>query len=129
MNYGDLSSRDLVVRAKGGDSGALGALFARHIGPLRRWAHGRMPRFARSFSDTTDLVQDVLLNTFRRFDAFEPRGKKALRAYLRSAVHNRIRDEMRRIESRSQTTALTGEEPDEAPSPLTAAITAREIER
>ena len=46
--------------------------------------------------DTDDLVQDALLNTFRRLGQFRPRHDGALMAYLREAVANRIRNEVRR---------------------------------
>ena len=72
-------------------------LFRRHGPELRQWARGRLPRWARSVADTTDVVQDVLLRTFRRIDRFEDRGRGALRGYLRRSVMNRIHDEMRKV--------------------------------
>ena len=68
---------------------------ARHVGPLRRWVSGRLPRWARDLADTDDLVQDTLLRTFQKIDGFEARGVGALQAYLRQAVLNRVRDELR----------------------------------
>jgi RNA polymerase sigma-70 factor (ECF subfamily) len=47
-------------------------------------------------ASTDDLVQETLLQTFKRIEEFEPRGVGALQAYLRQAVLNRIRDELRR---------------------------------
>ena len=46
--------------------------------------------------DTSDLVQDTLQQTFVRLGGFGARQASALRAYLRRAVENRIRDELRR---------------------------------
>src|SRR5437867_2197018 len=86
----------LIERARAGDELALGQLFARHLKPLQRWASGRLPIWARSVADTDDLVQDTLLQTFKRIETFEPRHAGALQAYLRQAVLNRIRDELRR---------------------------------
>jgi RNA polymerase sigma-70 factor (ECF subfamily) len=94
---GASTSRQLIDKARAGDSRAVGELFHRHRRVLTLWARGRLPRWARSVSDTADMVQDVLLNTFRRLDRFENRGKGALRAYLRQAVMNRINDEKRRV--------------------------------
>jgi RNA polymerase sigma-70 factor (ECF subfamily) len=71
-------------------------LFTRHFLPLRRWTTGRLPRWARQLTDTDDLVQGALLQTFKRLDAFEPRGPGALQAYLRQAVLNKLRDELRK---------------------------------
>jgi RNA polymerase sigma factor (sigma-70 family) len=90
------STLDLIERARRGDTASLERLMSRHLGPLRRWVSGRLPRWARDLSDTDDLVQDTLLRTFRRIDDFEVRGAGALQAYLRHAVMNRLRDELRR---------------------------------
>jgi RNA polymerase sigma-70 factor (ECF subfamily) len=86
----------LLERARNGDGQALDRLFSRHFGPLRRWASGRLPKWARDLADTDDLVQDTLLKTFKKVGDFEPRGAGALQAYLRQAVMNRLRDEIRR---------------------------------
>jgi hypothetical protein len=77
------STFTLVERAQAGDQEALDRLFARHLPPLRRWARGRLPKWARDLADTDDLVQDTLLQTFRRLSVFEVRGPGALlSAYL-----------------------------------------------
>ena len=90
------TTTDLLARARQGDQAAIERLFARHLRPLQRFARGRLPGWARDLADTDDLVQDALLNTFKRIDAFEPRHPGALQAYLRQAVLNRLRDELRR---------------------------------
>jgi RNA polymerase sigma-70 factor, ECF subfamily len=89
-------SAHLLVRARRGDRAALEALFERYMPGLRRWAHGRLPKWARAFVDTADLVQDAVLNTFKRLDRFTPQVERALQAYLRQAVQNRVLDELRR---------------------------------
>jgi RNA polymerase sigma-70 factor (ECF subfamily) len=71
-------------------------LFRRHLRPLQRWARGRLPKWARDVSDTDDLVQDTLLRTFKHLEHFDSRGVGALQAYLRQAIVNRVRDELRR---------------------------------
>ena len=63
---------------------------------MSRWASGRLPKWARDMSDTDDLVQDTLIRSVANLDHFEARGEGALQAYLRGAVMNRIRDEIRR---------------------------------
>jgi RNA polymerase sigma factor (sigma-70 family) len=90
------STYDLLERARGGDQQAIDLLFERHLKPLQRFARGRLPRWARDVADTDDLVQDTLLQTFKRIDAFESRHTGSLQAYLRQAVLNRLRDELRR---------------------------------
>ena len=62
-------------------------------------------------------------------DSFEPRGAGALQAYLRQAVLNRIRDELRRKARRPESRWLTGSNRDPAPSPLEEAIGREAVER
>jgi RNA polymerase sigma-70 factor, ECF subfamily len=90
------STAVLMQRVREGDKDSLERLIQRHLAPLRRYVSGRLPRWARDLADTDDLVQDTLLRTFSRIDAFEDRGVGALQAYLRQAVMNRLRDELRR---------------------------------
>jgi RNA polymerase sigma factor (sigma-70 family) len=121
------TSRHLIRRALDGDASAISDLLLRHIPPLQRWAHGRLPRWARTVADTADLVQDALLNTIRRLGTMEPQGHAALQAYLRRAVDNRINDEFRKIGRRGLPQPLDEVRPDAAPSPFEAAV-AGEIE-
>ena len=100
------STVHLVARVQAGDESAVERLFARHYGPLRRWATGRLPVWARQLTDTDDLVQDALLQTFKRIGVFDPRGPGALHAYLRQAVMNRLRDELRRRGRQPETLTL-----------------------
>lgn len=123
------STVELLDRARQGDQAALDRLFARHAAPLRRWASGRLPRWARDLTDTDDLVQEALLQTFRRIDQFEPRGTGALFGYLRQIVLNRIRDELRRKERLPRPKGLDGSEVIEAMSPLEHAIGREMTER
>jgi len=123
------TSTDLIERARQGHRSALSALLQRHVPILRRWAHGRLPHWARAFGDTADLVQDAVLKTIRRFDRFEARGERALQGYLRTAVQNRIVDLVRRSNVRPATEEISGEEPDQAPTPLALAISAEEYAR
>ena len=122
------STVTLLTRARAGDSEALEELFARFLPGLRKWASGRLPRWARDLADTPDLVQEVLLATFRRIESFDHRGEGALRAYLRQAVMNRIRDELRRAHRHPARTELDECLPDEGPSPLEAAVGFEAIE-
>jgi RNA polymerase sigma-70 factor (ECF subfamily) len=123
------STLQLIERAQSGDRSALDRLIARHLTPLRRWAHGRLPRWARDMTDTDDLVQDTLVKTFQRLGDFEHRGVGALQAYLRQAVVNRVRDELRRKGRRPDSTDLDGLEVDAGVSPLEAAIGRETIAR
>lgn len=119
----------LLERVRGGDQGALDTLLGRYLPRLRRWARGRLPRYARDLTDTDDLVQETLLRSFKQMERFEARNEGALQAYLRQAVVNRIRDELRRKKRGPTSTELDAEHPDEAPSPLEAAIGREAVER
>jgi RNA polymerase sigma-70 factor, ECF subfamily len=122
------SSGELLERARAGDSRALSRLFKRQGAALARWARGRLPRWVRQVADTADLVQDALMQTFRRIDRFNDRGQGALQAYLRQAVQNRIRDELRRI-ARRPVIELTHDVQDDAESPLDGVLEAERAER
>jgi len=119
----------LLERAKGGDREALNDLFARHIPTLRRWASGRLPRWTRDITDTQDLVQETVLQVFKRMEAFEPRGDGALQAYLRQALMNRIRNEFRSKGRRPAFENLDEQAPGDRTSPLDAAIRQEQIDR
>ena len=119
----------LIERARAGDREALDRLLARHVTPLRRWARGRLPKWARDLADTDDLVQDALLQTFKNIGDFEVRGAGALQAYLRQSVLNRVRDELRKKGRRPEETDLDGLEADRRLSPLEEAIGREAVER
>jgi RNA polymerase sigma factor (sigma-70 family) len=123
------SSLTLLERARAGDRAALESLVARHLPRLQRWASGRLPRWARDMADTQDLVQETLFQTFKRIEAFEPRGEGALQAYLRQAVLNRIREELRRAKRRPPKSELDPEAEGNARSPLEEAIGQEAVER
>ena len=123
------SSLDLLERARAGDRPALEALVARYLPRLRRWAGGRLPPWARDLSDTQDLVQDTVIQAMKHIGTFEPRGEGALQAYLRQAVMNRIRTELRRLRRRPAATTLDTALIDGAPSPLERAIGSEAIDR
>ncbi len=123
------STANLLARARGGEPGALDGLFARYLPPLMRWASGRLPRWARDVTDTNDLVQDTLLNTFQQIKVFEPRFEGALHAYLRQAVKNRIRDEIRKRQRRGPKAGVDSDVIDKEPSPLEQAIGRQAMDR
>jgi RNA polymerase sigma factor (sigma-70 family) len=116
------STEQLIIRARAGDPAALDRLVQRHAKPLLRWTSGRLPIWARDLADTDDLVQDALIQTIHRLDGFKARGRGALRAYLRQAVMNRLRDEIRRNARRPAHEALAGGHEDSGVSPLESAI-------
>jgi RNA polymerase sigma-70 factor (ECF subfamily) len=120
---------DLVERVKAGDADALNRLFTRFLPPLRRWASGRLPRWTRDLMDTDDLVQETVLRSVKRIEAFESRHEGALQAYLRQAVVNRIRDEVRRTKRSPLAAELDENQSDGQASPLDEAIGREAVDR
>jgi RNA polymerase sigma-70 factor (ECF subfamily) len=104
-------------------------LIERALPALRRWAHGRLPPYARSMNDTMDVVQDVVVKSLKRLDGFEPRHEGALLAYLRTAVVNRIRDLIKESVRRPVAVELSDNLTVQSTSPLEAAIGAENTER
>jgi RNA polymerase sigma-70 factor (ECF subfamily) len=116
------TSFELLERSRGGDAEALNRLLERYMPALRRWARGRLPTWARDVSDTQDLVQDTVIQAMKNLDTFRPQRVGALQAYLRQALMNKIRDELRRSARRPARTELPETMPATAASPLEQAI-------
>jgi RNA polymerase sigma-70 factor, ECF subfamily len=122
------STLDLLERFKLGDQQAVDLLVERSIPPLQRWARGRLPSWARSLVETQDLVQTALIRALPHLKQFEPHHAGALQAYLRQAVANHIRDEIRKVATRPSA-AMSDAHVDQSPSPLERAIGREAIER
>jgi len=128
---GDLTSTiELLDRYKRGDNEAVSLLVERSLPPLKRWARGRLPDWARSLAETQDLVQDAVIKAIPHLKHFEARHPGALQAYLRQAIANHIRDEIRKVNSRPP---IGGDLPeskvDPGPSPLERAIGRERLDR
>ena len=123
------SSMDLVRRAHDGDMAAQNDLCARYLPRLQRWAHGRLPAWARGALDTQDLVQDTFIQVLRRIGEFEPRHEGAFNGYLRQALLNRVRDEIRRAHRHAPAEPLDAGRPTPDPSPLEEAIGQEALDR
>jgi len=123
------TSFDLLLRANSGDNGAIEELCARYLPRLRRWAHGRLPTSSRRLLDTEDLVQDVLLQTVRHVETFQPRHEGAFAGYIRRILLNRLRDEGRKGRRQPLLATIEDEHADEGPSPLEHAIGKDALER
>lgn len=123
------STLHVLERAQGGDESAAKILIERALPPVRRWAHGRLPRYARSDADTEDVVQDAFLRTLRRIKRFQHRTVGGLQAYLRQAVVNRVRDLIRGSKRRGVAVGFDSEPHDWTPSPLEALIVRQQLDR
>jgi RNA polymerase sigma factor (sigma-70 family) len=116
------TTADLLQRARIGDAEAVNELFGRYLPSLRRWARGRLPAWTRDLRDTDDIVQETLVQTLKHINAFEPRHEGALQAYLRQALVNRVRDEVRRVGRHGVGAEIQDEHAAADASPLEEAI-------
>jgi RNA polymerase sigma-70 factor (ECF subfamily) len=123
------SSIELVRRARTGDTAAENELCVRYLPRLQRWAHGRLPAWARGALDTHDLVQDTFIQVLKRIGDFEPRHEGAFHGYLRQALINRVRDEIRRANRHAPPQPLDPAKAGSDPSPLEEAIGSETLER
>jgi len=124
-----LITSELLRRAKGGDQEALNSLMARYRPRLIRWATGRLPVNARSLFDTGDLVQETLLRAIQVLDGIEIGEPGKFQAYIRTAVLNRIRDQVRWARKRPGTDGVPEDVEDPSPSPLDMVIEADVLAR
>jgi len=123
------STQDLLFRSHEGDRSAYEKLAERLLPPLHRWASGRLPSHTRRMIETGDLVQDVLLRTIQRLDQLDPAARGSLHAYLRTAVNNRLRDELRRVKVRAPADVSLSALVEDAPSPLERLLSREALER
>lgn len=120
---------ELLEQVHRGDAEALDLLLRRILPPLTRWASGRLPPHARERMDTDDLVQESVMSVLRRIHDFEAPNMEAFRAYLRVAVKNKIRDELRRVARLGVPEELPEETDGHRPTPLDLAVEREAAER
>jgi RNA polymerase sigma-70 factor (ECF subfamily) len=124
------STATLLARARAGDPLAKNQLCQRFRPLLMRWAHGRLPPYARDgITQTDDLVQNTLVRALNSMSTFEPRHEGAFLAYLRKVLLNQIRDRIRRARRRPEATELDESAADSGRSPLERTIGAELLER
>jgi len=130
-NFDGESTIALLDRARAGEAFALEAVAARLLPRLRRWASGRLPPWARDLAETSDLVQETIVNVLARVDEFQPAHEAALNVYLREALANRIRNEIRRAVRHPAPDGLELAENAQSlgPSPLEYAVSREALDR
>ena len=97
-----LESTASLLRQVSEGSDAARERLCRHFLPiLTRWAHGRLPHYARDLSETQDLVQAALISALDKVDDFDALREGAFLAYLRKILLNNIRMEIRRVTRRN----------------------------
>jgi RNA polymerase sigma-70 factor (ECF subfamily) len=96
------STATLLRKVSEGDETARDRLVRHFLPILTRWAHGRLPDYARDLSETQDLVQTSLIKALEQVDDFEALREGAFLAYLRKTLLNNIRMEIRRVTRRNR---------------------------
>jgi RNA polymerase sigma-70 factor (ECF subfamily) len=96
------STATLLRHVADGDEQARERLCRQFLPVLTRWAHGRLPDYARDLSETQDLVQNALISALDQIDDFEALREGAFLAYLRKILLNSIRMEIRRVTRRNR---------------------------
>ena len=125
------STATLLAKVKDGDEVARDQLCATYLPMLKRWAHGRLPDYARDLAETDDMVQNTLIRALNKLDSFSALREGAFLAYLRKILLNNIRMEIRRFSN--QNSLLNehhqGETTQQATSALEQAIGSEVIEK
>lgn len=117
-----LMTTDLLHQAQRGDAAAMEILMSRYLPRLNRWATGRLPANARSLLETNDLVHETLLRAIEGLGRIEETTPGQFQAYLRQAILNRIRDQMRWAHRRAGSKPVSEDLVDSGASPLEDAI-------
>ena len=112
----------LIRRVQRGDRHAVEELFTLELPRLRRWARGRVSVQAQHRATTDDLIQEVLIKALRGVRHFSPEGGGSFQAYLRRALVNMVRDEVRAAARAPLVSPLDDLHRSYAPSPLDRAI-------
>lgn len=96
------STATLLAKVKSGDDLAREQLCSTYLPMLQRWAHGRLPQYARDLAETDDMVQSTLIKALNQLDSFSSMREGAFLAYLRKILLNNIRMEIRRFSNQNE---------------------------
>ncbi len=123
------STATLIAKVRSGDSSARERLCAIYIPLLTRWAHGRLPDYARDLAETDDLVQVSLLRALNNIERFKSDREGAFLAYLRTITLNSIREEIRKTTNKPSRSELPLTMPDPAKDVVDKAIDQQAIDK
>ncbi len=87
---GQVEDAVLAVRASGGDAGAFGLLYDRHVAAIHRYVYYRV----RDDAEAEDLTSEVFMRALRAMPRYEPR--QAFLAWLYRIARNAVIDRARR---------------------------------
>lgn len=92
MSHGDSKTSLFLKQWHGGDQEGLDALLQRHLPWLHSKVHHRMGPVLRKKAETSDYVQDVVIQFLRDSPRFVLSNEGAFRALLLRIVENTLRD-------------------------------------
>lgn len=118
MPLRSMATSTLLDEAAAGNDAAVHAICERLRPRLTAWSHGRLPRYARDLLQTEDIVQVAMESTLRKLETFDNRRSGSFLAYMKTAVMNRIRSEIRRLKAKPKKVELNEAIPDTRMSPL-----------
>jgi RNA polymerase sigma factor (sigma-70 family) len=121
VQRGRESSR-LLAAAQKGNKAALEKLFERELPALRRWVHGRVPRWMYSTSDPDDIVQLTAIRTLHHLHHLDGSKYPSLQPYMRQTALNLVRDEARRAGRAPETVPLEDDDAVYEPTPADASF-------
>ncbi len=101
----ETSIGDLIRRCRDGEQGARENLFRRYHGYLSVLARAQLGRHLRGKCDSSDVVQETLLEAHRDFGAFQGAGEAELLAWLRRILAHNLYNEARRFGAQQRDTS------------------------
>jgi RNA polymerase sigma factor (sigma-70 family) len=94
-NAGFSDTLELLNRARGGDSHALGAVLDRYRQPLLDRIRLMMGERARRAAESGDFLQGTFLEVVRAVERFEARDERAFLRWMTTIARNKIRSALR----------------------------------
>lgn len=118
------SEDSLILAVRNGDPAAKRSLYEQYY----RYLAAVCARYVHSDEDVRDLLQDVFIRIFTRFDSFRNRGEGSLRAWCRRIAVNEALQHLRKAR-RLDTTPIeiTGDLPAPDETPDVATIPQKEL--
>jgi RNA polymerase sigma-70 factor (ECF subfamily) len=101
----EVAASDLIRRCRAGEERAREELFDRYRHYLQMLARAQLGRQLRTKCDTSDLVQQTLLEAHRDFAAFQGSHEAELLAWLRRILAHNLFNEARRFTAQQRDAA------------------------
>src|SRR3954453_13814512 len=101
----DPTVNELINRVRAGEQGAREKLFDRYHAYLHVLARAQLGRHLRGKCDSSDVVQETLLEAHRDFAAFNGSAEPELLAWLRRILSHNLFNEARRFAAQQRDTS------------------------